>query len=263
MVPALDSVGAYLAEVDPGAKELLVRARGLASAWARPHTMPAFAAYAATAPADRDRLTVTLAELAVRVATVRPLVPGGGAYETARHELRLVVLLDQALRAQAAGAYEINARDVAMAETVAHVRRGGRRVVLGAANNHIQRIPVRAGGLLLPVLGAHLAAELGDAYVSIALTTGGGSTTTRRRAPGDPRGATVHEVALGEPEPDSVEAALGSGRAETVVADLRPLRGSGAGPQRIRIMDSWAELDVAAGFDLVAQVPRSTAAVPD
>ncbi|WP_306213971.1 erythromycin esterase family protein [Actinoplanes sp. RD1] len=250
LLPALDHAGAH---VDT---DLLDRVRAEAQKWARPFTMQAFAAYVSLPQADRDRLTVLLAELSARLETV----PGTSA--TVRHELRLAVLLDQQLRAQATGAYDVNVRDAAMAATVRHLlAEPGAKIVIGAANNHIQRIPVEGAGMHLPVLGAHLAAELGDGYVSIAVTSAGGRTSTRRPAPDDPRGATVLDVALGEPEAGSVEAALGTVRTESI-ADLRPLRATGTGPRGLRLMERTAGLDVAQAHDLVAITPLTSTYLP-
>jgi hypothetical protein len=67
------------------------------SKFASAYTIPAFSAYRETALIDRDALTLALAELSARFdATPRRPDP------VARHELRLLVLLDQMLRAQAA-----------------------------------------------------------------------------------------------------------------------------------------------------------------
>ncbi|WP_305784405.1 erythromycin esterase family protein [Symbioplanes lichenis] len=250
LLPALEHAATQL---DP---ELVDRVRGEAEKWAGPFTMPAFAAYAFLPQADRDRLTVLLAELSARAEVTV------GVTAALRHELRLAVLLDQQLRAQATGAYEVNVRDAAMAATVRHLLRDpGAKIVIGAANNHIQRIPVEAGGLRLPVLGAHLAAELGDDYVSIAVTSGGGRTSTRVPDRDDPRGATVLDVALGEPEAGSVEAALGTVRTESV-ADLRPLRATESRPRGLRTMDQTLAVDVAAAHDLVAVVPVTSVFMP-
>ncbi|WIM92717.1 erythromycin esterase family protein [Actinoplanes oblitus] len=275
-LPALDGVAHYLAEVDPAARQTLEHLRTYALRWASPYTMAAFRAYQAVPAADRDAQTLLLSELATRVDALRPLYErrgGAPGYATARHQLRLAVLLDQMLRAQLAAANgsgihaAVNVRDAAMAETVRHLLRDGRRIVVSAANTHLQRIPIMLGGTFeVPVMGSHLAAELGGAYLSIAVTAVGGRTPTRRPAPGTERGAEVLTVDLAPPAPGSVEAFLTDPASPRVtgpgspdgpwLADLRPLRGAPGGPRRFRNLDGYVDLPVADAFDLVALVPH-------
>jgi erythromycin esterase len=85
--------------------------------YARPDTIPAFAAYGAMSQADRDHLTVLLSCLAARLDALSPLHPAPGN-ATARHALRMAVLLDQQLRTQLAGDPAVNIRDHAMATTM-------------------------------------------------------------------------------------------------------------------------------------------------
>jgi erythromycin esterase len=261
LLPPLDGVGAYLARVDPEAADLLARARRQAEKYAGPYTIPAFAAYREMAAADRDELTVALAELTARFAAQRPFYlarADAREYEVAGHELRLAVLLDQQLRAQAAGT-ALNVRDAAMAETASWLleREPGRLLIL-AANTHVQRVPIRLGGVVaVPVLGSHLAADLGDDYLSIALTCGAGRTSSRRLAPDAPGGFEAFPVELSAPAEGSVEALLRADRTGPQVADLRPLRADGTGPQRIRLLESYLDQPVAEAFDLVATVPAT------
>lgn len=251
LTPALDHLADYLSGADPAGLDLLRAVRGLADRFAGVWTMPAFAAYAAMPAADRDALTVGLAELGARLDALRPVLvarAGGDRFATVRHELRLAALLDQMLRAQLAGT-GINVRDAAMARTVEWlIEHGTGRIVVGGGNTHLQRHHPA-----LPVLGAHLAALLGDDYLAVGVTCQGGVTPARRRAPGAPAGAETVAVALEPPVEGSVEAALAG--AAPVVADLRPLRGR-AGPQRVRLLETYAEGPVAEAFDLVVCVPR-------
>jgi erythromycin esterase len=241
MLPALDSLDRYLDGVDTYAVELVGRIRRHAAKYAGPHTLPAFAAYRAMDQADRDELTLLLAELSARFDAQKPNFVRAD-YPATRHELRLAVLLDQQLRAQLAGQLgTVNIRDAAMAETARQLT--GKTIVL-AANTHLQRIPFGP----LPVLGTFLAGELGDDYLAIAVTCRGGRTPTRRRA-ANPAGFELVDVDLTDPAPGSVEAMLSS-----TFLDLRPLRAAG-GPQRIRSLDTYTEMPVAQAFDLVAGLP--------
>lgn len=264
MLPALDSLDRYVAGADPAAGELVAGIRRYAEKYAGPHTLPAFAAYRALAASDRDELTLLLAELGVWFDTRRPYHlgrTGPAAYADARHELRLAALLDQALRAQHAAAggsmthAAVNVRDFAMAESVLRLRPDS-RVVLLAANSHLQRVPVLLGGVVeVPVTGMYLSAELGGDYVAVAVTSRRGRVPARRRAPSDPRGVELVDVDLAEPAAGSVEALLPDA---LCVADVRPLRSTVDGPGRIRSLDSYLDTPVADAFDFVAGIPSVT-----
>jgi erythromycin esterase len=242
MLPALDVVAAYLAVADPG--HSLADLRRLASAYAGPHTIPAFAAYRAMAPSDRDHLTVLLAVLAARFDARQPLYPPSG-YAVARHALHLAVLLDQQLRAQEAGDPSVNVRDAAMASTMSWLLSSSdARVILIAANSHIQRVPVVAGPYRFPVLGQHLAASLGSAYVAIGMTALNGTTVTRRPAPDHPAGFETAVVDLPPAPLDSAEVVLGPG--------LHPLDAESVAGTRLRTLDAFTDLPVASAFDALA-----------
>lgn len=265
LLPPLDSLDGYLADVDPDGGALVGQARRLAERFAARHTMPAFAAYRDMDTADRDRLTLLLAGLSARFDAMRPLYvrrTGADRFETTRHELRLAVQLDQMLRTQVEAADAgipavVNIRDTAMAETALRLldRRGGRMVLL-AANTHLQRVPMRLDQYELPVAGVHLADALGDDYVAVALTCDGGRTPSRRPAPDAPGRVELVGVDLPAPVEGSVEAYLRARRDGLHVTDLRPLRrAAGFGPQRLRVMDGYLDVPVAHAFDLVARVP--------
>jgi erythromycin esterase len=243
MLPALD----HVAEVAPDLP--LAEIRRLAEAYAGPHTIPAFAAYRAMPAAGRDRLTLLLSEAAARFDALRPFYDSV-AYPAARQSLWLAVLLDQALRAQLAGDLAVNVRDAAMASTMAWLlARDDARIVLVAANSHIQRVPVVAGPYRFPVLGQHLAATLGDAYVAIGMTALTGRTVTRRAAPDQPAGFETAVVDLPPAPPDSAEAVLGPG--------LHPLSRSTPAGERIRSLESFTDLPVAEAFNALACLPNT------
>jgi erythromycin esterase len=242
-LPALHSVRRWLAgrghtpEVAV-ADELVT----LMKAYASEHALHAYAAYAAQPVADRDRATALLAELGVRLAVHR-------AGAAVRHELRLAALSDQMMRG------DVGARDLGMAETVLQMTRSREKVVISAANNHVQRTRLTGHGFEMAPLGNHLAAALGEAYVSIALTATAGTTTTRRPDPDAPGGVTVFGAELGPARDDGVEAAFGD---EPRVLDLRAARGLMTGPSSIRVMDGHQETDVLNAFDLVVSLPSIT-----
>ena len=213
----------------PGVDEII----DLVRAYATKEGLAAYAAYAAMSQADRDRITALLTDLTVRLET-------GGADDTARRELRLVVLLDQVLRGNVA------ARDLGMAETVLALAEPGTKVVVGAANSHIQRTPMALPGITVPTMGHRLAERLGDAYVAIGVTAVAGTTPTRRRDPSAPGGVAVTGVELPAPRAGSVEAA-GPGML---------LRDSFGTASSIRVLDGWQETDVPAAYDVVVTLPE-------
>ncbi|WP_051798921.1 erythromycin esterase family protein [Catenuloplanes japonicus] len=253
MLPALDRLDVF-------GKDLVDAVRELAARWAGPHTMPAFAAYLAMPQADRDAQTVLLAALSTHADALRPLhlrtVPAA-QYETTRHELRLAVLLDQQLRAQARSAagsvthLAVNARDAAMAETARMLLARGERLVIGAANSHLARVPLPVAGLEIPTLGTHLAADLGDDLLVIALTTATGRIMTRRRSATAPEGAEFPPVDLEPPADGSIESLLATDA--PVITDVRALSAA-----RIRVLDTYQDLPVARAYDLVACLPAVT-----
>ncbi|GAB7047597.1 erythromycin esterase family protein [Catenuloplanes indicus] len=265
MLPALDGLDAFL---DSGAAGPLASLREIATRWAGPHPMPAFAAYLAMPPADRDAQTVLLADLSTRMDALRPLFAQaaapeqgyGAGWTVARHGLRLAVLLDAQLRAQARTAggttaeLAVNARDTAMAETARMLLARGERLVIGAANSHLSRIPLPTAGIELPTLGAHLAADLGGDLVVIALTTAAGRVLTRRRSATAPEGVEITEAALAPPAVRSVEAVLAVDA--PVLADVRTLTAD-----RTRVLDTYQDLPVARAYDLVACLATVSPAV--
>jgi erythromycin esterase len=109
----------------------------------------------------------------------------------------------QALAAGATRTYEgANIRDAAMAENVEWILRREERIVVAAANGHVQRWPFSAPPIVndpLTTAGEHLAAALGDDLVVVGSTFGGGELFLHRAVPGRPPGHTetfVEELRL-------------------------------------------------------------------
>ncbi|MFI5933349.1 erythromycin esterase family protein [Actinoplanes sp. NPDC051494] len=224
-VPATPTVPGIVRGEDAELAELTGR-------YANRHPLLAHEAYAGLDRADRDRVTALLTDLLTRLET-------RGADRELRHQVRLAVLLDQGLRGNHA------ARDLGMAQTALTVPAPGSKIVIGAANSHIQRVPMPLPGMSVPTMGTHLR----DAgYLSVAVTTVGGVTTSRRRDPAEPGGVAVVDVALPPARDDSVESALPEGG---WILDLRPARGKMTGPSSTRVLDGWQEVDVLEAYDLV------------
>ncbi|MBM2618482.1 erythromycin esterase family protein [Actinoplanes sp. LDG1-06] len=241
--PALD----HLDRRAPELRETLSHVRRLTAKFASAYTIPAFTAYREMPLIDRDALTLALAEAGTRFDAT----PHRRSDDTAinRHELSLLVLWDQMLRAQVAAVEGsarhagLNIRDGAMARTAEWIlgRTPGRLLVL-AANSHIQRRHPA-----FEVLGSHLSAMLGDDYRAIGVTALTGRVATRRLAPEAPAMAETVLVELPAPDEGSIELE-GPG--------LHDTRGSKA--DKIRLLDSYAVGPVAEAFDAVVCLPVST-----
>lgn len=266
-LPAIRNVGRYLRRVDAEAGQAVDRLVALIEKYAGEHALPAYAAYGQLDRADRNELTVLLAELAARFDALEPdycQLSGVEAYQVVRHELRLAGLLDQAVRANAARMAgetahpKVAARDRGMAETVFWLldRFGpDAKIVLGAHNSHLQRTPVSTPAFELSAAGHHLASRLGDDYLAVAVTCAGGRTATHRADPEAPGGVRIVGADLAPPGEGSVEATFPAESGPRVV-DLRGARGRLAGPERIRIMDGYQEAPVLDAYDLVVNLPE-------
>lgn len=277
-LPAIEGIRRYLHGVDEQAEPLLTALTVLTGKFAGEHALPAYTAYTGLPVAERDRITALYAELSARFDALEPeyLAAGdAGDLAVARHELRLAVLLDQAMRGYAAqvagdGAIptvhpRVAARDRGMAETVFWLldRLGpDAKIIVAAHNGHIQRTPVLTPAFGLTSAGNHLATRLGDDYVAIAVTCTGGRTVTHRADPSAPGGVAITGADLTAPEPGSAEAALDGRRC---VLDLRPARTAGltGAPDRIRVLDRYQPAPVVDAFDLLINMPSVTPVVHD
>ena len=254
---ALADISRYLEDADADALPVVDAVVREVEKYAGEHALPAFAAYGRLDRATRNEITAVLAELATRFDALRPAYGATEAFEVARHELRLVVLLDQALRGYATretAPPKVAARDLGMAESVRWLLDRHPKLVVGAHNSHIQRTPVVTPAFSLSAMGHHLATALGDAYVTIAVTSLAGRTSAHRADPAAPSGVAIHGVDIEPPAAGSIEAALTGLQA----LDLRPARGRTAGPTRIRMMDSYQDAPILDAYDLVVVIPRTT-----
>jgi erythromycin esterase len=272
-LPAIEGVRRYLREVDPDAEPVPALLAALVGKYAGEHSLPAYTAYTSLDVADRDRMTAIFAELATRFDALEPeyqAAAGAEAFAVARHELRLAVLLDQAMRgyaAQVAGdggvltAHpKVVPRDRGMAETVFWLMdRFGPdvKIIVAAANSHIQRTPVRTPAFPLSVTGHHLANRLGSDYMAVGMTCTGGRTVARRADATRPGGVAIVATDLAPPEEGSIESALPG---KLCVVDLRPARAAGVtgGPDRIRVLDTYQQAPVLDAYDLMINVPEIT-----
>ncbi|OLT21605.1 erythromycin esterase [Pseudonocardia sp. CNS-139] len=263
LLPALDAVTAYLGQAEPEhtvdpALRTTAAVFSAPSAFAIP---AAFAGYAGLPAPDRDALTAGLADLQARVTARRaPYVraTGAAAYERALRAAQLLCTLDALFRDLARGDTATMAlhRDVAMADTVEAMLRGGQRVVLAAHNGHVQRIPATLPGIGdVAGLGTHLADRLGADYVVVGTTTGSG----RMLYPGEEFYAGTLFTDLPAPEPGTLDALMAASHDGPFAVDLhrlppadlaaiRATKGHRHGPFLL-------EQDPTAAFDALVHLP--------
>lgn len=166
-------------------------------AWAA----PALHAYLALPEAHRHALTAAVGRLAARIDALWPQyaeTAGADAAWTLRRLADTARLGDGFLSAmierQAGGITPSSTRDALMARTAEALLEHHDRVLLVAANGHIQCAPMLAPPFVtepFPTMGSHLAASLGRDYVPIATTFGSGEVWLHRPKPDGRPGHSV------------------------------------------------------------------------
>ena len=207
-------------------------------AWAA----PAIRSYLALEPDVRSRLTVAIGELAERMAARLPVWLDEAESDAAADAIRFAVQC--AITARHADAFlaamvdapgrtypPANIRDLAMAENVRWVLARHERVVVAAANGHVQRSPFHAPPLVpepQPTMGQHLAGDLPGQSVVFVTTYGSGEAWLHRPTPDDgPGESTPFVEALEPPAAESLDALIASAVTdadEDLVVDLRAVR---------------------------------------
>jgi erythromycin esterase-like protein len=118
-----------------------------------------------------------------------------------------------------------NIRDAAMADTVEWILRREPRILVAAANGHVQKLPYVVPPIVpqpMSTMGQHLADRLGDDLVVIGSAYGGGQAWLHRPGPDDPEGESTPFIEdLGASDPDSLDAALGRAGIGDYLVDLR------------------------------------------
>ncbi len=120
-----------------------------------------------------------------------------------------------------------NIRDAWMAESVERLLDREPRILVAAANGHVQRTPFSAPPFVpepMATMGGHLSAALGDDLVVIGTAFGGGEAWLHRPDPEDPPGHSRPFVQpLAPLREDSVDAAIARTGTGDVLIDLRRL----------------------------------------
>lgn len=278
--PAVEACIPVLERVDPGyatvVREQLLPlfdhlpgdTSGLA--WAA----PAIQSYLALDATTRFELTARINELAERMLARRvhylEIADAAAAVEfavrcvvTARHA-------DAFLAAMIAGPTRrypsANIRDLAMAENVRWILERETRIVVAAANGHVQRAPFHAPPFVnepMTTMGEHLAAVLGNELVVIGGTYGGGEAWLHRPALDSLPGHSVPFVEdVGAPDPTSLDALLATAGMAAHLVDLRRVPSNGAIADRFAAARGTINgphmqlLDPLVGFDAAYFVER-------
>jgi len=277
--PAVDACLTFLDDADRDYAESLRRelaplfdylpADRTGLAWAA----PALGAYLALDPRVRNELTARIGALAERMQAQRVVysaATGRERYETALRCAATARHTDAFLQAMAAAPHRTyagaNIRDAAMAENVEWILGREERIVVTAANGHVQRWPFSIP-LLMPAgmtaLGEHLAASLGERMVVIASAFGGGTLFLHRPVPDGPPGHTeVFTQDLDSPDPGSLDALLATAGLPRYLLDLRAVPATGpvadafAAPATIMTGLQPTPVDPMAAFDAVVYVDR-------
>jgi erythromycin esterase len=276
-LPAVRAVLPYLDRVDPAYAAVIrsdllplfdyLPADRSGIAW----VAPALQAYMALQPAVRFELTARIGELAERMQAMAVLYVARTDRESFEVALRCANTArhtDAFLSGFPAGAtrtYEgANVRDAAMAENVEWILRRHERIVVVAANGHIQLQPWSAPPVVpykLTMLGEHLAANHRHELVAIASTFGGGELQLHRPHPDDPPGHSrpfTEKVQL--LAPDSLDELLATAGMPHYFLDLRKVPVDGLVAERFAavssiMIDSHAvPVDPLAAFDAVVYV---------
>jgi erythromycin esterase len=225
---------------------------------------PALQAYMALDPAVRHEITARIASFAARLQAMRVAYGGTERVEmaircaaTARHmDAFLAAMADGATRTYPAA----NIRDSAMAENVEWILGREDRIVVCAANGHVQRWPFWAPPIIndkLTTVGEQLAATLGADLVVIGSAFGGGTLELYRPLPGGPPGhVETFTEEVGPFAPDTIDGVLSRAGFPLHLTDLR-----GASlPGVTKIMSASAEqpIDPVAAFDAMVFIESVT-----
>ncbi|WP_163506219.1 erythromycin esterase family protein [Fodinicola acaciae] len=205
---------------------------------------PALRAYLALDVAHRYELTARIGELAERLQAerVRYGEDADVALQcaiTARHADAFLVNMASGAERTYGGA---NLRDLAMADNIEWILGREERIVVGAANGHLQRWPYRVPPIVNDeqvMLGQHLAQRLGNEYVVIATTYNGGRMFVHRLIPGGPAGHTNVSFEDVGPftDPASLDVLMAGAGEPLAMLDLRKV------PQTGPVADRFAEID--------------------
>lgn len=227
--------------------------------------------YAKLSAAGKNEITGLLADLAARfdVLKLDYLAESDEAsYDTARQHLRIGRHLDSHMRQfseQSSGEGRLpvgSIRDLSMAETVEWILQREARIVLLAHNSHIQRTPTTfLGPVSMSTMGHHLAARLGDEYVTIGTTFGSGEIVTAESLASTEFGDIELFISdLSAPPKGTIDEVIETARSEPGIVDLRALTEAEAqlvdATTRMRMGTFQIEVQNREAFDSLIHIPR-------
>lgn len=276
--PAVDACLTFLDDADPAYAKAIrgslrfdyLPADRTGLAWAA----PALHAYLALDASTRNELTARINGLAERLQAQRVVYAARTSPERAELACRCAATArhtDAFLQAMADAAgrtYDgANIRDAAMAENVEWLLNREERIVIVAANGHVQRWPFSIPGLTagMTTLGEHLAASLGERFRVIATTFGGGTLFLHRAVPDGPPGHTeVFTQNVTTLAPTSLDALLAQAGLPHYLLDLRSVPTTGPIAERFATVDSImtglqpTPVNPLTAFDAVVHIERVT-----
>jgi erythromycin esterase len=240
-------------------------------AWAA----PALHAYMALEPAVRFEFTARMGALVERLQAMRVVYSELTDADRVDRVYRCAATgrhMDAFLSAMADGATRTyqgaNIRDAAMAENIEWILQREDRIIVGAANGHIQRCPFWAPPIVndkLTMVGQHLAASLGEQMVVIATCFGGGTLSLHRPVPGGAPGHTeLFTQDVGPFPADTLDALLSGAGFPLHLLDLRRVPDTGPVADRFTTATSIMNggqpqpIDPRAAFDAVVFINSVT-----
>ncbi|MFE7529573.1 erythromycin esterase family protein [Kitasatospora sp. NPDC057542] len=276
LVPVLEAVARYLADIDPRAVRHARTALELSAPLAGGSGLASARARLGLDAAVQDQLSTVLSQLLNRVTVMREIYidsAGPTVYEDVVSDVWAAWRTDQMQRAMAdlfdgkPDAADLSARDRYLADsllTLLDRSAPGTRIVLAAHNAHIQRTTNPEGTSLPRVpMGHALARRLGNDYVSVAMTSSGGRTVKNSPDPTHPAGMRQYATDAPAAAPNSVEALFAGMPAAPAMVNTHALRAYARQhglpePTRIRMDDDFLPVPALDAYDAVVCVPRTT-----
>ncbi|MGW4687355.1 erythromycin esterase family protein [Streptomyces sp. NPDC004244] len=276
LAPVLEPVARHLAGIDPRAARYARTALELSEPLAGGSGLTAARARLGVDAAVQDRLSAVLSQLLNRVTAMREIyidAAGPALYEDVVEDAWAAWRTDQMQRAMAAlfdgkpDAADLSARDRYLADSLLRLldrSAPDTRIVLAAHNAHTQRTANPEGAPLPRIpMGHALARQLGQDYVSVAVTSGGGRTVQNVLDPEHPAGMRQSATDAPAAVPDSVEALFAGTSTAPGMVDTRALRAHARRhglpePTRIRMDDGFLPVAALDAYDAVICVPRTT-----
>ena len=235
--PAVKAALDYLERVDePVAKEL--RATLDASlGWLDSADGPGavLAAYMQLGRADQAEMAAAIADLVTHLRTMRVRFAELSSADEAEVAHRCALVAQQWQGFLASMTRGAGARDAAMADNVEWILGREERIVIGAHNGHVQRVPLGAPFPPMTPLGQHLAAALGSDLFVIGTTMTSGKVANHRKTGPGPADVEKFLDDLAPPEPSTIDALLSTRATGPYAVNLRDVPATGP------VADAFAE----------------------